>query len=98
MKFQRHYKSEDGTSSIWHFDTNHSETNPIMVEELDGDELPSATIQIEKRVVAKERVQHPTKERVARPKKSLPKTKQKYLNPKTGKEVGYVRAKNLGLI
>ena len=97
MKFQRHYKSEDGTSSIWHFDTNHSETNPIMVEELDGDELPSATIQIntfanthEKRVVAKERV--------ARLKKSLLKTKQKYLNPKTGKEVGYVRAKNLGLI
>ena len=95
MKFQRHYKSEDGTSSIWHFDTDHSETNPIMVEELDGDELPSVTIQIstfanthEKRVVTKERV----------PKKSLPKTKQKYLNPKTGKEVGYVRAKNLGLI
>jgi hypothetical protein len=84
MKFQRHYKSEDGTSSIWHFDTNYSETNPIMVEELDGDELPSSTIQIQ--------------ERVARPKKSLPKTKQKYLNPKTGKEVGYVRAKNLGLI
>jgi len=26
------------------------------------------------------------------------KTKQKYLNPKTGKMVGYVRAKNLGLI
>jgi hypothetical protein len=97
MKFQRHYKSEDGTSSIWHFDTNHSEYNPIMVEELEGDELPGSTIQIstfanthEKRVV--------DKERVARPKKSLPKTKQKYLNPKTGKEVGYVRAKNLGLI
>jgi len=90
MKFQRHYKSEDGTSSIWHFDTEHSEYNPIMVEELEGDELPGSTIQIEKRVV--------DKERVARPKKSLPKTKQKYLNPKTGKEVGYVRAKNLGLI
>jgi len=26
------------------------------------------------------------------------KTKQKYLNPKTGKMVGYVRAKVLGLI
>lgn len=90
MKFQRHYKSEDGTSSIWHFDTEHSEYNPIMVEELEGGELPSSTIQVEKRVV--------TKERVVSPKKSLPKTKQKYLNPKTGKEVGYVRAKNLGLI
>jgi len=90
MKFQRHYKSEDGTSSIWHFDTEHSEYNPIMVEELDVDELPGSTIHIEKRVV--------TKERVVSPKKSLPKTKQKYLNPKTGKEVGYVRAKNLGLI
>jgi len=29
---------------------------------------------------------------------SLPKTKQMFLNPKTGKEVGYYRAKNLGLV
>ena len=30
--------------------------------------------------------------------KKVSKTKQKYMNPKTGKMVGYVRAKNLGLI
>lgn len=84
MKFQRHYKSEDGSTSVWHFDTDHSETNPIMVEELEAGEKPGSTIKIEKRVASS--------------KKSLPKTKQKYLNPKTGKEVGYVRAKNLGLI
>ena len=30
--------------------------------------------------------------------KKVSKTKQKYLNPKTGKMVGYVRAKNLGLV
>ncbi len=30
--------------------------------------------------------------------KAVPKTKQKYLNPATGAMVGYVRAKNLGLI
>jgi hypothetical protein len=29
---------------------------------------------------------------------SLPKTKQMYLNPKTGKEVSYFRAKTLGLV
>ncbi len=29
---------------------------------------------------------------------TLPKTKQMFLNPKTGKEVGYYRAKNLGLV
>ena len=29
---------------------------------------------------------------------ALPKTKQMFLNPKTGKEVGYYRAKNLGLV
>ncbi len=29
---------------------------------------------------------------------NLPKTKQMFLNPKTGKEVGYYRAKNLGLV
>jgi hypothetical protein len=28
----------------------------------------------------------------------LPKTKQQYLNPKTGKEVSYARARNLGLV
>jgi len=30
--------------------------------------------------------------------KSLPKTKQMFLNPKTGKEVRYYRAKALGLV
>ena len=30
--------------------------------------------------------------------KNLPKTKQMYLNPKTGKEVSYYRAKALGLV
>jgi uncharacterized lipoprotein YehR (DUF1307 family) len=30
--------------------------------------------------------------------KNLPKTKQMYLNPKTGKEVSYYRAKVLGLV
>lgn len=30
--------------------------------------------------------------------KKIAKTKQKYLNPATGKMVSYVRAKNLGLI
>ena len=29
---------------------------------------------------------------------NLPKTKQMYLNPKTGREVSYFRAKTLGLI
>jgi hypothetical protein len=31
-------------------------------------------------------------------KTNLPKTKQMYLNPKTGREVSYFRAKTLGLI
>ena len=35
---------------------------------------------------------------VTTPKVKVSKTKQKYLNPKTGKMVGYVRAKNLGLV
>ena len=29
---------------------------------------------------------------------SLPKTKQMFMNPKTGKEVSYYRAKSLGLV
>ena len=97
MKFQRHYSNSDGSTSVWHFDTQHSDINPVMVEELEVGEVPSSTIRVEKRVASLEkRVQHPLEKRVQ--KKSLPKTKQKYLNPKTGKEVGYVRAKNLGLI
>lgn len=32
------------------------------------------------------------------PEAKIPKSKQKYVNPKTGKEVSYARAKNLGLI
>ena len=32
------------------------------------------------------------------PDAKIPKTKQKYLNPKTGKEVSYARAKALGLV
>jgi hypothetical protein len=32
------------------------------------------------------------------PDAKIPKSKQKYTNPKTGKEVSYARAKNLGLI
>lgn len=32
------------------------------------------------------------------PNAKVPKTKKKYLNPKTGKEVSYARAKTLGLV
>lgn len=32
------------------------------------------------------------------PNEKVPKTKKKYLNPKTGKEVSYARAKTLGLL
>ena len=32
------------------------------------------------------------------PDAKIPKTKKKYLNPKTGKEVSYARAKTLGLV
>lgn len=32
------------------------------------------------------------------PNRKIPKTKKKYLNPKTGKEVSYARAKTLGLV
>jgi|TARA_R110000744_G_C19197029_1_gene544524 hypothetical protein len=32
------------------------------------------------------------------PNVEMPKSKQRYLNPKTGKEVSYARARNLGLV
>jgi len=30
--------------------------------------------------------------------KNLPKSRQKFINPANGKEIGYYRAKNLGLV
>lgn len=87
MILTRTFKNEDGSVSAWIYDSKISTVNPVEVIEdyTPGEESP--TFKIEKTKVKK-----PTST------KPLPRTKQKYLNPKTGKMVGYVRAKNLGII
>lgn len=62
---------------------------------------PSKQTEVEVTIPAEPKVKveitQPAKKEKAK-EKSVPKTKQKYLNPATGAMVGYVRAKNLGLI
>ena len=75
-KFERRYKSEDGSVEVWKFDMRKNPNGPyetIM-------EYPKGTKTFEQLQEA------------------LPKTKRRYLNPLTGKEVAYTRAKELGLI
>ena len=86
MKYERKYKEADGSVTLWRFDTNINPNGPIetIADYKVGDE--TLVFKVEKAV------------RVPKTGKAVPKTKQKYLNPATRKMVGYVRAKNLGLI
>jgi hypothetical protein len=86
MKSKKVYQNEDGSTSIWEYDTAVRTNGPISVTEYPAGHKAGEAITVE----------------VTEPKKTssekVSKTKMKYLNPATGKEVGYVRAKNLGLI
>ncbi len=90
MKINKFYKESDGTTTLWRYDFGINPNGPIEVinDYKIGDE--TVNFKIEKTT------RKPKKEFT--PVKSLGKTKQKYLNPATGKMVGYVRAKNLGII
>ena len=87
MKSKKVYRNEDGSTSIWEYDTSVRTNGPISVTEIPAGHK-RATEEI---VVEVTEPKKPSTEKVS-------KTKMKYLNPATGKEVGYVRAKNLGLI
>ena len=77
VKYSRTYVDEDGTVSIWKYDSSKTENGPV-----------SVSITYPAGYDLKEQVEEIT----------VPKYKQKFINPKTGKEVGYARAKNLKLI
>jgi hypothetical protein len=87
MKSKRIYKNEDGSTSIWEYDTAIKKNGPIMVTEIPAGHKRQEEVTVEV-----------TRESEPQEGKKVSKTKMKYLNPATGKEVGYVRAKNLGLI
>lgn len=86
MKYERLYKEADGSTTLWRFDTNINPNGPI--ETISDYKLGDETLVF--------KVEKSKKAPIS--KKPVPKTKQKYLNPATNKMVGYVRAKNLGLI
>jgi hypothetical protein len=91
MTTKRIYNNEDGSISVWEYDLAKNPTRPISVTEYPAGHKLIAEVQREneKNLLAEKKVLD---------RKKPSKTKMKYLNPATGKEVGYVRAKNLGLI
>ena len=75
-KFKRELNWEDGTKSIWHYDTNITKNGPIYVE-----------------------IIHPLNTKTNdEQQQNLPITQQKFFSEKTGKYVGYTRAKALKII
>lgn len=90
MVIEKLYAEKDGTLTMWRYDFNINPNGPIEVinDYKVGDETVNFKVEKSTRKPAKKLT----------PAKPLGKTKQKYLNPATGKLVGYVRAKNLGLI
>lgn len=91
MKSKRVYHNDDGSTSVWEYDTAIKKNGPISVTEI------PAGHSLQVKVMREEQEKIDIQEKVAAGGR-VPKTKMKYINPATGKEVGYVRAKNLGLI
>lgn len=91
MRTKKVYRNDDGSTSVWEYDTAVRANGPICVTEIPAGHKVQVEVEREdqKKVLDEKRVQEG---------KKPSKTKMKYLNPATGKEVGYVRAKNLGLI
>ena len=90
MKTTRVYDNPDGSASVWEYDTEIKTNGPVSVTE-----IPAGHPRIEQE---KKLAVQASQEVESTPGKKVSKTKMRYLNPATGKEVGYVRAKNLGLI
>ena len=100
------FKEDDGSITLWRYDSKVTTHGPVEViqDYKPGDNMRVFT------VVPKKGEKPPARGRKAKAvptepepepameEKGLPKTKQRYLNPETGKMVGYVRAKNLGII
>lgn len=91
MRTKRVYHNEDGSTSVWEYDPAVKTNGPIRVTEIPA----GHPFQVE---IEREEEEKVKLEKKVLDGKKVPKTKMKYLNPATGKEVGYVRAKNLGLI
>ena len=81
-KYKRVYNDEDGTKTVWHYDTDRTTRGPVKVEISYPKDYDFRTLD----------------ERLHDENKELPKTKRKYLNPANDKLVGYTRARALGLI
>lgn len=83
-QFQHHFKSDDGSSSLWIWDLDINPNGPISTEEFDVEETPSE-VKIDK-------LSEPLGNQ------DLPPNKRRYFNMKTQKWVAYFRARQLGII
>ena len=98
-KFHVDYVDDEGVIARWFFDRKRNLHGPTAVEAIypEGHELfegQNAFIEKPAKVgkVAKKA------SKIGKAAKPLPKSARRYTNPANGKEVGYTRAKMLGLI
>ena len=83
----RQYKNDDGTVDRFYYSVDRPE-GPVKVEfsVKASDEVlpddPASSLAAQ----------------VAKANRGLPRTKQRFMNPKTGTDVSYIRAKQLGII
>jgi hypothetical protein len=83
----RQYKNDDGTVDRFYYSI----------------ERPEGPVKAEYNVKATDEIlsDDPSKalaQQVAKANKGLPRTKQRFINPATGTDVSYIRAKQLGII
>ena len=83
----RQYKNDDGSVDRFYYSIDR----------------PEGPVKVELNVKASDEVlsDDPSKalaQQVARANKGLPRTKQRFMNPATGTDVSYIRAKQLGII
>ena len=83
----RQYKNDDGTVDRFYYSVDRSE-GPVKAE---------FNVKASDEVLSDD----PSKalaQQIAKANKGLPRTKQRFMNPATGTDVSYIRAKQLGII
>jgi hypothetical protein len=87
---------EDETSiDTWYYDEEKSNRGPYKIEVQWKNGLDKDWSQIQKNAKQMRKIERNQRNGNSKP---LPITQQKWINPKNNKEVGYTRAKMLGLI
>ena len=93
--FERIYTDAEGVKTVWRYDLDKNPRGPLEVETIwpKGHELYEGQNNFAAPAKKSAKVAKSPKAT-----KDLPKSKRRYINPTNGKEVGYTRAKMLGLV